>query len=165
LDKVIIGKVLKPRGLAGEVKVSVLTNRFPELNGETVTCGRDLVVRLASIQNGFAYLTFEGIKDVDGADALRGKNVEVARDMIEIDDDEVLASDIIGFAIVGVSGKTLGRLIAVENYGAGDILECAGVAPGSTFSFPNEDNFVVETNMTERKIVVRDERLEVETIL
>lgn len=148
-----IGRVLKPRGLAGEIKVQILTNR-PEIftTAKTVSIGDvDFTVARGSVQNAFAYFMLGGV-DLAKAERLRNKMVQVSAEQFPLEDDEVLSTDLIGFAIVGdKSGKVLGELLGIDDHGAGDVLDCGAL------SIPYEDEFVVETNMTERKIVVRED--------
>lgn len=160
MEKHLIGRVLKPRGIKGELKIQILTN-MPEvfLDLKTVYLGtQEYKVTDSSIQNSFAYLNIDGIKSIEDAEEFRELYVSVPRQRLRLDKDEVLASDIIGFDVVDDKGKKLGVLKSIDNYGGGDIFDCG------TFSFPNEDEFVIETNMTEKKIVVRADRLGEETI-
>ena len=147
-----IGKVLRPRGLTGELKIQIHTNItdvFISLKKVWID-GREFKVTASSIQNNFAYLRLDGIKDSDTADRLRDEVVYVTREQIKLHNDEILASDLIGFTVINEQGKTLGTLKEIYDYGAGDIFDCGD------FSFPNEDEFVLETNMTERKIIIKE---------
>ena len=167
-NSVIIGKVLKPRGLSGELKVQILTNKpevFYTLNNKTIdNIGK---VIKGSVQNGFAYLMLEGISTIEAADRFRGKEIRIPLAELSIDDDEIFTADLVGFAVVDASGKPLGKVKSIEFYGASEVIECVGT-PGSDrgyFSFPYEDAFVIETNMTTKQIVIKAEMLEEEVIL
>jgi 16S rRNA processing protein RimM len=163
---VTIGKVLKPRGLSGELKVQILTNRAEAFtNAKSVYLGgKKFSVAKASVQNGFAYLTLAGIDSADTAERLRGRFVCIERAGFALAPDEVLSTDLIGFQIADADGNILGTLTDIIDYGAGDVFECTAPA-GGTFSFPNEDAFITETNMTERKIVVKKDMLSAEIVL
>lgn len=126
-DKVVVGVIIKPRGLKGECKCIV--------NGEIV------------------YKFFDGVTTREQAERLRGKPIEIDRAELTLADDEVFTSDLVGFTVTDTSGKKLGVVKSIENYGASDIVDCG------TFMFPYEDAFVTETNMTDKKIVVRGEML------
>jgi len=144
--RVSIGRVTRPRGLRGELKVDVVH----EIPARIFIDDKEYKVTKSS--GGYMFL--DGICTPEQAECLRNKTIEANRADIHLSDDEVLASDLIGFDVVDTNGKFLGVLQTIENYGAGDIFDCGG------FSFPNEDAFVVETNMTERKIVVNWEKLQ-----
>jgi 16S rRNA processing protein RimM len=73
---------------------------------------------------------FRGIEDRAAAEALNGVELSVPRARLpEAGDDEFYHADLIGLTAETVSGETLGTVIAVQNYGAGDLLEIA--APGA----------------------------------
>ena len=146
--QVSIGKVLKPRGLKGELKVST---QFPMQDIQTVCiAGKEYRVLGASEHAGFAYLKLEGVSTVEQAERLRGLVIDVDRELIKLQDDEVLIADLIGFDMVSPQGQTLGKVAAIDEHPAGEVIVC------ETFSFPYEDAFVVETDMTKKRIVVRD---------
>jgi len=160
MEKVLIGKILKPRGLRGELKVQILTNKpdvFLDIDCFNVN-DKCYTINDASIQGNFGYFTLVGIKSYEDADELRGKQIWINKDSFPLEDDEVLESDIIGFEMFDEDGKKIGSLDRVENYGSGDILICG------EYSIPNEDVFVLETNMKTRKIIVSKIALTAEEI-
>jgi 16S rRNA processing protein RimM len=66
----------------------------------------------------------EGVTDRNAAEALRGLRLYVSRDALpEPESDEFYHHDLIGLTAVLVSGETLGKVEAVHNFGAGDLLE------------------------------------------
>jgi 16S rRNA processing protein RimM len=66
----------------------------------------------------------EGIADRSTAEALRGTLIEVERDALPpLDEAEYYHSDLIGLACVDRTGAPIGTVAAVENFGAGDLLE------------------------------------------
>ena len=104
-------------------------------------------------------MTFDGINSVEEAEKLRCLHVEINRTDLHLASDEVFSSDLLGFKVVGTNGRDFGRVTAIENYGAGEVIETPLV------SFPNEDAFVVETNLTTRTITVRENMLDEEVVL
>jgi len=155
----LLGKVLRPRGLRGEVKVQVTPPRHgyavPPLHrgGELFVDGVKYRISKYDQQGKTVFMKLEGVDTIEQAELLRNKEVYVSAPVRAIADDEVLVEDILGFSVVDEKGTVLGTLCAVENYGASDVFDCG------TFSFPNEDAFIIETNMRERKIVIRAELL------
>ena len=161
---VAIGTILKPRGLQGELKIGITYNRpavFNEL--KTVSVGGHIyhVVR-GSVQNGFAYLRLDGIDTIEKAEKSRNQELLVESTALHLQADEVLSSDLIGFDVVHL-GKKIGTVTAVENYGGGDCFEIA--IDGKEFVLlPNEDDFIAETNMTTRTLVLTPNALESELV-
>jgi len=83
------------------------------------------------------------------AKTLGNKPIYIERKDFKIQHDEVLSSDLVGFAIVDETGKKYGSVKSIENFGAGDILDCG------SFMVPYEEKIVSETNTTLKKIVVK----------
>ena len=161
---VAIGTILKPRGLQGELKVGIEYNH-PEVFNDLTTVslgGREYQVVRGSVQNGFAYLRLDGIDSIEKAEKLRNQTVMVEDTALHLQADEVLSSTLIGFNVVHL-GKTIGTVTAVENYGAGDFFEIA--VTGKEFVLiPNEDDFIAETNLATRTLVLTPRALEAELV-
>ena len=161
---VAIGTVLKPRGLQGELKIGMTYNHpeiFNELTEVTLN-GKAYVVERGSVQNGFAYLRLTGIDNIEKAEQFRNQEVKVEESALHLEDNEILSSELIGFEVVHM-GKVVGEVVAVENYGAGDFFEIA--ITGKEFVLiPNEDDFVLETNVKTRTLVLAPNALESELV-
>jgi 16S rRNA processing protein RimM len=68
-----------------------------------------------------------GVLTKEQADALKGTSLFVARDKLPaVGDDEFYHADLIGLSVQDTGGKLLGRITAVHNHGAGDLLEVSG---------------------------------------
>ena len=161
---VAIGTVLKPRGLQGEIKIGMTYNHteiFNELN-EVSLNGQKYLVERGSVQNGFAYLNLQGIDSVEKAEKLRNQTVMVEESALHLNDNEILSSELIGFDVVHLS-KKVGSVVAVEYYGAGAFFEIA--ITGKEFVLiPNEDDFILETNVKTRTLVLSPNALESELV-
>ena len=151
-----IAKVLKPRGLSGEVKVQILTNKLDAFTEKLYLNGFPFETKGWQAVGLTGYLKLDGIDTLEKAESLRGKLIQIPRDKLPLDDDEVLADDLIGFEVVGESGEVLGTVKNIQSVGASEVFDCG------TFMFPNEDAFVIETNMKTRRIIIRTEMLEEE---
>jgi 16S rRNA processing protein RimM len=82
--------------------------------------------KLESVRPGpsGAVARIEGIADRSAAEALRGSLVEVERSALPpLEEGEYYHADLIGLACFDREGRELGSVVAVENYGAGDLLE------------------------------------------
>ena len=161
---VAIGTVLKPRGLQGELKIGITYNRpavFEDLTTVTLN-GKTYQVTRGSVQNGFAYLRLQGIDTIEKAEKLRNQTVKVEDNDLHLQADEILSSELIGFEVVH-KGKKIGTVASVENYGAGDFFEIAVDGQGFVL-IPNEDDFIAETNITTRTLVLTKHALESELV-
>ncbi|MBY6088888.1 ribosome maturation factor RimM [Maritimibacter alkaliphilus] len=78
------------------------------------------------INNGFA-ARLGGVTTKEQADALKGVRLFVARDRLpDLPDDEYYHSDLIGLTVLDTGGTVLGKVKAVLNHGADDLLEVMG---------------------------------------
>src|ERR1700744_5298906 len=80
--------------------------------------------------------TLKGVTTRDEAERLNGLDLYVARENLPAtDDDEYYHADLIGLAAETTAGEPLGKIIAIHNFGAGDIIEIAPPS-GSTILLP-----------------------------
>ena len=162
--RVAIGTVLKPRGLQGELKIDITYNRpavFRDLKTVFLAQKKYQVTR-SSVQNGFAYLRLVGVDTIEEAEPLRNQIVKVEDVDLHLQENEVLSSDLIGFEVMH-KGKKIGTVASIENYGAGDCFEIAVDGQGFVL-VPNEDDFIMETNMTTHTLVLTPNALETELV-
>lgn len=130
MEKFVIGKVTKPKGLNGEVKVAVETDDVQNLL-KVKTCfvgGKEYNIEKSyAASNGF-FVKLSGINDVDAAETLRGAKFEIKReDASPLGEGEFYVADILGSSVVFENGKKVGKLVNVVNYGASDILVIRGL--------------------------------------
>lgn len=122
----VIGEIVAPRGVRGEVRVSIATDmpaRFLDL--ENVFVGPDRIlyqVRRARLHQQWALLELEGVSDRDAAESLRGQLLWVSRDQaISLDTDEYFVCDIVGLRVLTETDEELGRIVEVIATGANDV--------------------------------------------
>lgn len=86
--------------------------------------GRRVVLTGVRAAGRGAIARLEGVASRDAAEALRGKLVTVDRSALPpLEPGEYYHADVIGLACVSAAGDVLGRVVALENYGAGDLIE------------------------------------------
>ena len=98
--------------------------------------------------------TLKGIATRDEAERLNGLELYVAREKLPAtDDDEYYHADLIGLAAVTSADVPLGRVIAIHNFGAGDIIE---IAPpqGSTLLLPFTNAVVPTVDLAAGRVVI-----------
>jgi 16S rRNA processing protein RimM len=104
-------------GLNGEVKLKLFTDdlsRYTSFNAGSLT--------LRSLRGQVA--RFAEIPDRTAAELLRGTALTVPRaELPPLEDGEYYHADLVGLTAVSTAGEPLGHVVAVENFGAGDILE------------------------------------------
>ena len=123
-----IGRILKPQGIGGEVKVQPPTDepdRFFDF--KTLTVGaRLLKVKSVRVLGGYAYIKFDGINDRNGAELLRGSFITIDRAAAApLAAGEFYIADLIGAALVARKDdgeENIGKITRVENFGAADVI-------------------------------------------
>ena len=98
--------------------------------------------------------TFKGVASREDAERLNGIELYIARDKLpETDDDEYYHADLIGLAAVNTADEPLGRVAAIHNFGAGDIIE---IAPphGPTLLLPFTNAVVPTVDLANGRVVI-----------
>jgi 16S rRNA processing protein RimM len=99
--------------------------------------------------------TFKGVATRDEAERLNGIELYVARDKLPAtDEDEYYHTDLIGLAAVTTDGDALGRVLAIHNFGAGDIIEIAPLK-GATMLLPFSNAVVPEVDIAGGRVVIK----------
>ena len=123
---ITIGEVLKPQGIKGAVKVRPITDnpkRFDALKSVYIDRIPYSVREVTYGGGDFVFLSVESITSRNAAEYLRGKLVEIERaDAVEPAAGEYFISDIIGCALTDEKGKCLGKITAVDSFGAADVI-------------------------------------------
>ncbi|HEX6604709.1 MAG TPA: ribosome maturation factor RimM [Sphingomicrobium sp.] len=124
--RIALAAVAGAHGVRGEVRLKLFSDSVDSLaRHETLFVG-GAQRRLLSIRDGgkSAVARFEGVDDRSAAEALRGTLVEVDRSALPaLEEGEYYHADLVGLPAVDRDGKSVGFVAAVENYGAGDLLE------------------------------------------
>ncbi len=134
---VTLAAVTGAHGVAGEVRLKLFGEGVDALkplrsfNGGTLT-----LLKIRSDNKGGAIARFAEVTDRTSAEQLRGTALSVSREVLpDLAEDEFYFSDLIGLSVVTGRGDTLGRVCAVENFGATDIVEIER-PDGTTFMVP-----------------------------
>jgi 16S rRNA processing protein RimM len=123
---VILAAVAGAHGISGEVRLKLFAEGVEslKLHKKLFAGERALTLKAVKPGGGGAIARFAEIGDRAAAEALRGSLLSVPRDALPpLDEGEYYHADLIGLACVGADGAPLGTVVAVENYGAGDLLE------------------------------------------
>jgi len=98
--------------------------------------------------------TLKGIATREDAERLNGIELYIAREKLpETDEDEYYHADLIGLAAVNAANEPLGRVTAIHNFGAGDIIEIAP-AQGPTMLLPFTNAVVPTVDLAGGRVVI-----------
>lgn len=140
-DLICVGAIAGAFGVRGEVRLksfcadpSAIADYAP-LSAEDGA--RSFSVTLTRpIKNGFA-ARLGGIATKEEADALRGVQLFAPRTRLpSLPDDEFYHADLIGLEVFDTGGAALGTVLAVQNHGAGDLLDIRPATGGETVLLP-----------------------------
>ncbi|WP_274423418.1 ribosome maturation factor RimM [Chelativorans sp. YIM 93263] len=135
-----LGIVGAAHGIRGEVRVKPYTEDPAALGdyGPLYTAdGRMLVLKNLRPSKGGVIARFEGIGDRNAAEGLNGEELFVDRSALpeDLDEEEFYHADIIGLTAIDETGTKLGKVVAIHDFGAGDLLEVRP-ASGQTLMIP-----------------------------
>lgn len=149
---VTLAVIAGAHGVTGEVRLKLFgegvaaLKRYRAFNDSRLT-----VQKLREDGKGGAIARFAEVADRNAAEALRGTLLTVPRSALPaLAEGEYYHADLIGLPCISTAGDLLGTCIAVENYGAGEVLEIrrpdADGKPGKTFMVPMRPEAVPEWN-------------------
>lgn len=124
---ITLAAIIGAHGIGGEVRLKLFAEGIDSVARHAcVNVGeRQLTLKSMKAAGGGAPIArFAGIDDRSAAEALRGKLVTIPRSALPpLEEGEYYHSDLIGLPCESAEGAALGVVSAVENFGAGDILE------------------------------------------
>ena len=160
-DFYLAGKILKPKGLRGEVKILPVTD-FPDsyLERKIFYVGKseeDAVrraVRQAALRKGFAYLLFSDIDSREKAEAIVGYSVFVRSDaLIQLPPDRAYLHELRGLKVFNERHEELGIIEDVLGMPAHDVYEIR--CGGRVVYVPAVEEFVEEISIDEGYMVLK----------
>ncbi len=99
--------------------------------------------------------TFKGVATRNDAEKLNGIELYIAREKLPAtDDDEYYHADLIGLAAVNAANEPLGKVIAIHNFGAGDIIEIAPTGAAQTMLLPFTNAVVPTVDLAGGRVVI-----------
>ena len=161
MELYLTGIILKPKGLKGEVKVEVITD-FPEsfllrqeyYAGKSVDSVERVKVKRAALAGGFAWLFFEGVDNMEKAEAFTGWQLFVEEDqLLPQPDNRAYLHEIIGMKVLDRYRKEVGIVTNVIRMPAHEVYEVQ-VDGKKKILVPAIDEFVEEFCLGEKYIIV-----------
>jgi 16S rRNA processing protein RimM len=156
--QICIARIGAAHGVRGAVKLWTFTEdpfavkRYGPLS--TKDGARQFEVTDAREAKGHLVATLKGVTTRDEAERLNGVELYIAREKLPATrEDEYYHSDLIGLAAVTTADRPLGRVIAIYNFGAGDIME---IAPpqGATMLLPFTNAVVPTVDLKAGRVMI-----------
>jgi 16S rRNA processing protein RimM len=159
-DKVLVARFGAAHGVRGEIKLWSFTGDPLAVADygalESKDGKRQFVIDALRPNKDFLVARIEGVDDRNAAEALRNVELYLPRERLPaIDaDDTWYYADLVGLAAVAPDGAAIGKVAAVYNFGAGDIVEITPAGGGKTLLLPFTEAAVPEVNVKAGRIVV-----------
>ena len=158
--RICLGQIGAPHGVRGEVRLrsftaepAAITAYGPLESGD----GRVFTIETLRPGKDFFVVRLSGVTDRDAAERLTNTKLYVARERLPEPQapDEYYHADLIGLRVVDCAGRQCGTVVAIHNFGAGDVIEVRPQTGDKTEMFPFDAATVPEVNIAGRKIVVK----------
>ncbi|MHB2210250.1 ribosome maturation factor RimM [Methylobacterium sp. CM6257] len=160
---VLLGEFGRAHGLNGEIRLKSYTGdpqAITTYGALSTADGRTLT--LADVRSApgsspdMLIARVKGVSSRSAAEALNRVALFIPRDRLAApeDDDEVYTADLIGTTAVDEAGTTIGTIVAVPNYGGGDLLEIRPPGGGATALLPFTKAFVPVLDLAQRRVIV-----------
>ena len=128
-----IGKIVRPHGIKGAVKVvKYLDVNFSHFSkayiGQKLSVGD--IKSISNLNNDECALTIDIIKDCETAEKFRNQSIYIDRNEYAEFKDKLYMSDLLNKDVLDISGKKLGEMVDFDDYGASTILtiKCGAVS-------------------------------------
>ena len=161
---VLLGVFGAAQGVRGEVRVKSYTADPKAIGGYgalTDKAGARAFAfeSLRALKDDMLVARVKGVATREGAEALNGVEIFARREQLPPPgEDEFYYDDLVGLEAVTREGSRLGRVVALRNFGAGDILEIAPEGGGETLLMPFTRAVAVEIDFAGGRIVIEPPR-------
>lgn len=131
----LLGDIGRPQGLKGEVRIRSFTAEPSAVANygalEDETGARTIEIESLRSDSKGVVARIKGVVTREDAEALTGTKLYVHRSRLpEWGEEEWYHADLIGLAALDKDGASLGTVVAIHNFGAGDLLEIRPEAGG-----------------------------------
>jgi 16S rRNA processing protein RimM len=157
-DLLLLGEIGAAQGLKGEVRLRSYTEepqaiaRYGPLHDET---GRAFEIESVRATPKALIARIKGVTTREAAEALNHTKLYVERARLPArQEEEWYHADLIGLAAVDRDGKTIGAVVAVHNFGAGDLIEVKPDAGDTTVLVPFTRETVPEVDVEGGRLVL-----------
>jgi len=156
--RVALAAVAGAHGVKGEVRLKLFTDSLENLaqHENVYLDGREIALKSVKDGGKTAIARFEGVSDRSAAEGLRGALVEIDRSSLPpLEEGEYYHADLIGLTCFSEADETIGSVVGVENFGAGDLLDIELVS-GKRALIPFRDSIA---RMEDARIILDPEFL------
>jgi len=158
--RVAIGKIIKPVGLKGELKVFPLTDfpeRFERLEAVTIQTAEGKLVRYSissfRYRSSLVYLRFSGLNSLEEVAFLRGGMIQIPEsERVSLPEAHYFQSDLLGLSVYSQKGELLGRVSSIMETGENDLFVVEG--DQKEYLIPAIKKVVKEIDLKQKRILI-----------
>lgn len=159
-NRIFLGQIGAAHGIKGQVRIATHT-QDPEAIGsygplETDRPGLTITLTRVRLQKNVVIAHIKGISDRNAAEQLNGVSLFVDRSRLPEPDDEddFYHTDLIGLDARLENGVSIGKVSALPNFGAGDLIEVRDPQSGDTYLYPFTKAVVPDVNVAEGYLTI-----------
>lgn len=156
--RILVGEITGAHGIRGDVLVRSYTetpDAVAAYGPLTDASGKkSYSLRIVRVTSKGIVARVAGVEDRNGAEPLRGTKLYIERSKLPATDEtEFYHADLIGLRAVAADGSALGKIVSVQNFGAGDLLELKPLE-GETEFIPFENRWVPSVDLDAGIVVI-----------
>jgi 16S rRNA processing protein RimM len=157
--RVCLGQIGAAHGVRGEVRLRSFTSdpaAIADYGPLETEDGRVFEIETLRPAKDHFVVRLSGIRDRDAASALANTKLYVPRERLPetAEPDQFYHADLVGLAVIDRAGTKLGTVVAIHNFGAGDLIEVRADTGGNTELVPFDTTHVPAVDIAAGKIVV-----------
>ena len=157
-DHLPVGAIAGPHGVRGQFKVKLFAETpaaLEDYGGLQIDDGRVLKLSVKSVNSkGLVIVSAVGVTSREAAEALRGMLLSTSRASLpDPAEHELYHADLLGATVFHEDGTNLGEVVALYNFGAGEIIEVKP-AFGTSVMLPFAGDSVVSVDIPNRRVVL-----------
>ncbi len=157
--RICIGKISSSHGVKGLVKIAPFCEDTNLLNGNLYTSetgDNTLNITIKNPIGKYILAQIEGVTSPEQAKLLKCSLYASRKTLPEIaDEDEFYIEDLTGLKVLNSDNDAIGEIIAVQNYGAGDLLEIKPKA-GASYFVPFQNEYVANIDIDGKTIIIEN---------
>jgi 16S rRNA processing protein RimM len=154
---ICIAKITKPHGIRGQAKLISYSEipedvfNYPHLYDENLN---EYHLKLNSQKENMFIVTFNDNKSRNLVEEIAGTKLYITRNMLpSSQEEEYYHSDLIDLDVLDSAKETRGKLIAIHNFGAGDIIEINHPEYKDTIFLPFNQEFIIKIDIEKKHII------------
>lgn len=155
MENVFVGKIVNTHGIKGEVRIKSdfeYKNKVFGIGNKLIIRGNEYIINSYRVHKEYDMVTFLGYDNINDVLSLKGCNVFVLRDSLNLDSDDYILSDLIDMDIV-LDNEIIGKVIDYTT-GLNPLLSIKN--DSKEFYIPLNGDFLNNVDIKQNKIIVND---------